>query len=102
MPGDPRRRAGCWLAERWGLPEEVRVAAADRHNPLSGGEFTLQDLVRVAVLLTNTVGFDVTMARQALRMQRIRASLPQVAQYRFDPEPDLMKQRINEKLDAFD
>jgi hypothetical protein len=35
-------------------------------------------------------------------LQRIRALLPQVAQYRFDLEPDLMKQRINEKLDAFD
>jgi HD-like signal output (HDOD) protein len=94
--------AGRWLAERWGLPEEVRVAAAEHHNPLSSGEFTLQDLVRVAVLLTNTLGFDVTVARRALNMQQIRASLPQVAQYRFDPEPDLMKQRINEKLDAFD
>jgi HD-like signal output (HDOD) protein len=94
--------AGRWLAERWGLPEEVRVAAAEHHNPPGAGEFDLQDLVRVAVLLTNTLGFDVTVARQALTMQRIRASLPRVAQYRFDPEPDLMKQRINEKLDAFD
>ena len=47
--------AGRWLAERWGLPEEVRVAAAEHHNPLSSGEFTLQDQVRVAVLLTNTL-----------------------------------------------
>jgi HD-like signal output (HDOD) protein len=100
--GESHCEAGRWLAEHWGLPEEVRVAAADHHDPLSNGEFTLLDLVRVAVLLTNTLGFDVTAARRPLSMQQIRASLPQVAQYRFDPEPELMKQRINEKLDAFD
>ena len=94
--------AGRWLAERWGLPEEVRVAAAEHHYPPGTGEFDLQDMVRVAVLLTNTLGFDVTAARKPLSMQRIRALLPHVAQYRFDPEPDLMKARIGEKLDAYD
>jgi HD-like signal output (HDOD) protein len=94
--------AGRWLGERWKLPEEVRLAAAEHHNPLSSGEFTLQDQVRVAVLLTNTLGFDVTRARHPLALQRIRAMLPHVAQYRFDPDPELMKQRINEKLDAYD
>jgi HD-like signal output (HDOD) protein len=94
--------AGRWLAERWGLPEEVRLAAAEHHFPPGTGEFGLQDLVRVAVLLTNTLGFDVTVAREALSMPRIRALLPHVAQYRFDPDPDLMKARIADKLDAYD
>ena len=94
--------AGRWLAERWGLPDEVRAAAAEHHFPPKTGDFDLQDLVRVAVLLTNTLGFDVTVARPPLSMQQIRTLLPHVAQYRFDPDQDLMKQRINEKLDAFD
>jgi HD-like signal output (HDOD) protein len=94
--------AGRWLAEHWGLPDEVRIAAAEHHNPLGTGEFDLQDLIRVAVLLTDSLGFDVTPPSQPHTMQQIRGMLPRVAQYRFDPEPAAMKARINGKLDAFD
>jgi HD-like signal output (HDOD) protein len=94
--------AGRWLAERWGLPDEVRIAAAEHHGPLGTGEFDLQDLIRVAVMLTNTLGFDITPARPPHSMQQVRGMLPHVAQYRFDPEPVAMKARINAKLDAYD
>jgi HD-like signal output (HDOD) protein len=94
--------AGRWLAERWDLPQEVRDAAAGHHNPPGAGEFTLQDLVRVAVLLTDSLGLDVTPPSQAHSMQEIRILLPRVAQFRFDPDPAAMKARINDKLDAFD
>lgn len=94
--------AGRWLAEHWELPEEVRAAAAEHHNPLGTGEFNLQDLVRVAVLLTDNLGFDVTPPSQVQTMQHIRTLLPRVAQFRFDPQPEAMKARINDKLDAYD
>jgi putative nucleotidyltransferase with HDIG domain len=93
--------AGRWLAERWGLPEEVRAAAARHHEP-PAAELDLPGLVRVAVLVTESLGFDVAPPARAYTLAEIRAFLPRAAQYRFDPEPDAMRARIAGKLDAFD
>lgn len=94
--------AGAWLAEHWKLPEDVRKVAASHHDPLSGGEFDLEDLMRVAVLLTDNLGFDVTPSSQTRTLTELRALLPHAAQYRFDPDPATMKSRISYKLEAFD
>lgn len=94
--------AGAWLAKHWGLPEDVRRVAGGHHDPLGAGEFDLVDLVRVAVLLTDNLGFDVTPPSRAYTLPEIRSLLPHAAQYRFDPDPTAMKSRISSKLDAFD
>jgi len=94
--------AGGWLAQHWGLPEEVLSVAADHHGLPSTENFELLDLVRVAVLLTDSLGFDVEPPSHPYTLAEIRAFLPHAAQYRFDPDPDTMKSRIADKLDAFD
>jgi putative nucleotidyltransferase with HDIG domain len=94
--------AGAWLATSWGLPDDVRRVTSGHHDLPGTGEFGLVDLVRVAVLLTDNLGFDVTPPRQAHSLAEIRALLPHAAQYRFDPDPVPMKSRISLKLDAFD
>ncbi len=94
--------AGGWLAETWGLPDEIRLAAIGHHQPPRGKGFDLLDLVRVGVLLTEMFGFDVTPPPHAYTMVEIRSLLPEAAQYRFDPDPDAMRARIIERLDTFD
>jgi HD-like signal output (HDOD) protein len=94
--------AGGWLARRWGLPEEICAAAANHHALPSPERFDLLDLVRVAVLTTDALGFDVAPPTHSYTLPEIRAFLPHAAQYRFDPDPATMRARIADKLDAFD
>jgi putative nucleotidyltransferase with HDIG domain len=95
--------AGAWLAKAWGFPEELQHVVATHHDPPGdGAKFELADLVRVGVLLTDWLGFDVAPPTQAYGMAHLRALLPKPAQYRFDPDPAELKSKLTFQLDAFD
>lgn len=94
--------AGGWLAKTWGLPEEVQRAASGHHRPPGPAEAALDNLVRLGVLLAETLGFDVVPSAQVFTLSQMRAMLPPAAQYRFDPDPVSMKTRITAQMDAFD
>ena len=94
--------AGQWLAAKWGLPAELQLAASGHHAPPDTAVFDLVDVVRLGVLLTDALGFDVVTPAHPYTMCDIRALLPHTAQYRFDPDPVQMTARITGRLDAFD
>jgi len=94
--------AGAWLARNWGLPEAVQLAASRHHQPLDPGAFGLLNMVRLGVLLSEALGFDVIPPAHTLTLAEIRAMLPAAAQYRFDPDPDALKSKITAQLDTFD
>ena len=94
--------AGAWLAHSWGLPQDLEGVIAGHHQPLSATGFELADLVRVAVLLTDALGFDVLAPARAYSLAEIRAMLPPAAQYRFDPEPEALTAKLTDRLDTFD
>jgi len=58
--------------------------------------------VRVAILLADSLGFDVIAPARTFNLAEFRAMLPRPAQFRFDPDPELFKTQITEQLDAFD
>ena len=93
---------GRWLAKRWDLPECVQLAAATHHSPPRRDPFELPDLVAVAVLLAEWIGLDSPNPGDPGSLNAIRALLPLPAQYRFDPDPAVLKARIHSRLDAFD
>jgi HD-like signal output (HDOD) protein len=95
-------QAGVWLANHWQLGEEIREAIATHHDPLSTGDFQRADVVRVAILLADSLGFDVIPPARVFTLLEIRAMLPRAAQFRFDPDPERFKTGITEQLDAFD
>jgi putative nucleotidyltransferase with HDIG domain len=94
--------AGAWLAQSWGLPEEIRTVIAGHHAPLAGPGFGLTDLVRAGVLVADALGFDPAPPVHAATLPEIRSMLPAAAQYQFDPDPAVMKARITSQLNAFD
>jgi hypothetical protein len=94
--------AGEWLTAKWGLPAELRLAASGHHAPPDTAVFDLVDVVRLGVLLTDALGFDVVTPAHPYTVCDIRALLPHTAQYRFDPDPVQMTARITGRLDAFD
>jgi HD-like signal output (HDOD) protein len=95
-------QAGVWLADHWQLGEEIRHVIATHHDPLSTGDFQRADVVRVAILLADSLGFDVIPPARVFTLLEIRAMLPRAAQFRFDPDPERFKTGITEQLDAFD
>lgn len=94
--------AGRWLAEKWKFPAEIQEVAAHHHDPPHPGQSEVADLVRLSVLLADSLGFDVVSPRRTYAMDEIRALLPHPAQYRFNADPDELKARITERLDAYD
>ena len=94
--------AGGWLASQWGLPPEIQSVAAGHHGCPNAPIADLEGMVQVGVLLTDFLGFDVTPPEQPYTLPEIQALLPHTAQYRFDPDPDRIKRRITDKLNAFD
>jgi len=94
--------AGGWLAQSWGLPEDVQLIVIKHHQPLNDNGFAVVDLVKVGVLLTDSLGFDVVPSTHTYTLADVRSFLPHAAQYRFDPDANAMLARITERLDAFD
>ncbi|HEV3333031.1 MAG TPA: HDOD domain-containing protein [Bryobacteraceae bacterium] len=101
--GIDHTEAGGWLAQSWGLPEDIQQTVITHHQPPSeNGAFDLNDLVRIGVLLAESLGFDVVTPAKNYVVADVRSFLPQTAQYRFDPDPSVMLARVTERLDAFD
>ena len=94
--------AGAWLARSWGLPQELEVVIARHHQLPNTAAFELADLVRVAVLLTDALAFDILPPARAYSLAEIRSMLPPAAQYRFDPEPGALVARLTDRLNTFD
>ena len=94
--------AGGWLARNWGFPDDLRRVIITHHHPLHDNKFELVDLVRVAVMMTDCLGFGFVPPDQSRTLADLRAMLPREAQYRFDPEPEALAARITARLDSFD
>jgi hypothetical protein len=58
--------------------------------------------VRVAVLMTDSLGFAFVPPAQEHSLADLRGLLPREAQYRFDPDPEAFTARITTRLDSFD
>ena len=94
--------AGAWLAHSWGLPPDLELVIAGHHEPPSQTSFELADLVRVAVLLADCLGFDVLPPLRSYTVPEIRSMLPAPAQYRFDPDQAALTAKLTDRLDTFD
>jgi HD-like signal output (HDOD) protein len=93
---------GALLAGHWGLPEEIRLVTSLHHQPVSKSGFELIDLVRVAVLLAEELGFEAVPPSHALTPGEILSMLPPSAQYRIDADPEMIRARVQTRLDALD
>ncbi len=94
--------AGAWLAHSWGLPQDLEAVIAGHHQPVNTAAFELADVVRVAVLAADALGFDVLPPVPPRTLASVRAMLPEAAQYRFDPDPDALVAKLTDRLNTFD
>ncbi len=93
---------GSWLACNWGFPEELQQVTAEHHGSVNTSDFKLVDLVRVAVLMSDELGFGISETHGGIKIPDVLSMLPPSAQYRCDPDPQQLKARIADRLDSFD
>ena len=94
--------AGRYLAERWGLPEELRTVAGRHHDPSEGAELDLLRIVHVACRLADSLGYEVTRPLVPAHANVVLRELPFVARQRFLKSPEQLCSLIEKQILEFD
>jgi putative nucleotidyltransferase with HDIG domain len=94
--------AGNLLAERWGLPSEMRVIAGRHHDPCEGSELTLLRIVHVACRLADVFGYDIVKPLVPSTAAAVLEELPARARERLRRTPEELCARIEHRIREFD
>jgi putative nucleotidyltransferase with HDIG domain len=100
--GVSHTEAGRYLAERWGLPEDLHMVAGRHHDPSEGNELDLLRIVHIACRLADSLGYDVTRPLVPMNANRVLRELPFVARQRFLKTPEQLCVLIEKQLLEFD
>jgi HD-like signal output (HDOD) protein len=68
--------AGCYLAQDWNFPDELAAAIAGHHDPPVGGDVSLDNLIRVAWRLADTLGYAAFSPEKDWAYEELIAFLP--------------------------
>jgi HD-like signal output (HDOD) protein len=94
--------AGRFLAERWGLPEELRMVAGRHHDPSEGSELDLLRIVHIACRLADALDYDVTRPLVPRNANDVLSELPPAARQRFEKSPEQLCVLIEKQILEFD
>lgn len=94
--------AGHWIARAWKFSSQMGEVALRHHEAPTGGEFTLLELVKVAVLMADALSYDVVPPPQPVSMEEAAALLPPGARVLFEKRREKLPERIAERVESFD
>ena len=100
--GADHAEAGRVLAERWGLPLELRVIAGRHHDPSEGSELDLLRIVHVACRLAEILGYDIVHPLVKQDVDSVLAELPDRARARLKKTPAELCAKIEQRILEFD
>jgi putative nucleotidyltransferase with HDIG domain len=100
--GVDHAEAGRVLAERWNLPQELRVIAGRHHDPSEGTELDLLRIVHVACRLAEILGYDIVHPLTQQEVSTVLAELPATARARLKKTPAELCTRIERRILEFD
>jgi putative nucleotidyltransferase with HDIG domain len=100
--GVDHAEAGRALAERWGLPLDLRVIAGRHHDPSEGSELDLLRIVHVACRLAEILGYDIVRALVPQDVDTVLAELPPRARARMKKTPAELCTKIEQRILEFD
>jgi putative nucleotidyltransferase with HDIG domain len=100
--GVDHTEAGRALAERWGLPLDLRVIAGRHHDPSEGSELDLLRIVHVACRLAEILGYDIVRALVLQDVDTVLAELPPRARARMKKTPAELCTKIEQRILEFD
>jgi HD superfamily phosphohydrolase YqeK len=100
--GVDHAEAGRVLAERWGLPLELRVIAGRHHDPSEGSELDLLRIIHVACRLAEILGYDIVQPLVKQDVDAVLAELPARARARLKKTPAELCAKIEQRILEFD
>ena len=93
--------AGQMLAEQWKLPAECQTIAGRHHDRCDGYELDLLRIVHIACRAADSLGYCITRPLVPLDFETILAELPAHARERLRMSPDEMRERIHQRVQAY-
>lgn len=90
--------AGRMLAERWNLPEDIRIVAGRHHDPPGGPVGDLVGLTYLACQLADSLGFWAAPPLKPMGLAEARELLPEEARARFGLDADQLRAAIERRI----
>jgi HD-like signal output (HDOD) protein len=94
--------AGHRIACAWKFSPAIAEVALRHHQEPSGGDFTLLELVKAAVLMADALAYEVVPSQQVMTLAELAALLPAAARVRFSQQIDGLPERIAERIRSFE
>lgn len=91
-------QAGTWLLEQSSFPAELREVVAWHHEALGANPFRMVNLVHVADLMTDTLGFPVVEHSERRSFESLLELLPEGARARFPDDAEALAVEIGERI----
>ncbi|MGB9605904.1 MAG: HDOD domain-containing protein, partial [Bryobacteraceae bacterium] len=86
------------LAERWNLPEDIRIVAGRHHDPPSGPIQDLSALTYASCQLADALGYWATPPSMPITLEDLREFIPEEARHRFTLDPEQLKNSIERRV----
>ncbi len=94
--------AGQRIAFAWKFSPSIGEVALRHHQAPVAGEFTLLELVKIAVLMADALSYEVVAPLQPVSLSEAAALLPAPARIRFAKHVDLLPERIASRIQSFE
>lgn len=94
--------AGHRIACVWKFSPAIAEIALRHHQPLTGGEFNLLELVKVGVLMADALGYEVVAPEQPVTAAEAAAYLPAAGRVRFTKQIEVLPERIASRIGSFE
>lgn len=91
-------QAGTWLLQQSTFPAELREVVAWHHETLGANPFRVVNLVHVADLMADTLGFPVIEHTERQSFESLLEMLPEGACARFPGDPEALAEDIGERV----
>ncbi len=90
--------AGRILAERWNLPEDIRIVAGRHHDPPGGPVRDVSGLAYLACQLADALGFWVVPPAKPLAVSELQELLPEEFRGRFHADAEQLRAAIERRI----
>jgi HD-like signal output (HDOD) protein len=92
--------AGRWIARAWRFSPEIEEVAFRHHLPPENG-FALLELVKIGVLLADSLGWEIVPSGESLAPPEVLALLPPAVRNGIKVQPDEIRKLIEDKISSF-
>jgi HD-like signal output (HDOD) protein len=94
--------AGQWMARVWKFSPAIGDIALLHHQAPTGEDFTLLELVKVGVLMADTLAYDVAPPQRVMTLPEAAALLPAAARVRFHNRMDALPKHVSQCIQSFE